>query len=225
VLLVPFAAAVACGGATLQGGSGEGRDADVAHDAGAKPDVAKRVDANTGDASCVEPTGGASCDPGVSQACGQGGDPCCLDFVWECVPTCNGGGCAGGTWEQVDNGLGCACVIAVDAGAPIDAASPPDAGADAGPDPCGGCSASEICVVTTSSGGACEQPGDGGVCPNGQVVDPDSCCDNSSTSASCEPRPGACIKSSLPCGCAASLCSCMCLSASESTVQCACDYP
>jgi len=193
----------ACGGTTVGGTSTHGADGGVAHDAAthdAKGDA--RVSA---DAGCVEsPVEGEACTPGVSTACPMSGNACCIGYVWSCSSST-------GTW--VKEGLGCACLI--DAGVAVDAG---------GSDSCGGCPAGDVCVVTTSSGGPCMQPGDGGVCPGGQVVPPGSCCDNSSVSAACQPRPSACT-GGLSCGCAASLCSCMCSSAAGSTLQCTCAFP
>jgi hypothetical protein len=72
-------------------------------------------------------------------------------------------------------------------------------------------------------GGACEEPMDGGVCPPGTMLDGD-CCVFSETTYTCAPLPPSC-EGTLTCGCASSLCQCMCVGASSGVLQCACDYP
>ncbi len=212
-----------CGGATLGEGQTPRGDGGEPHDAATKDatrtkDVNPGVDVSPGvdvvespDAACTpDPTEGAACNPAVSTACPQSGNACCIGYVWECNSATR-------TW--VKEGLGCACVIA-DAGVAVDSGG---TGSDAS-DACGGCAAGDVCVVTTSSGGACMRPGDGGVCPNGQVIPPDQCCDNTTVTAACERRPGAC-GGGLSCACAATLCACECLSTLGSTVECACFAP
>ncbi len=209
-VLLAVGLASACGGATARSSEDAGRSSDAAI---TSKDAAKGADsARSGDASCIEPVLGEACIPGVSVSCPPVGDVCCIGYEWECDTTTN-------EWAQL--GLGCACRL--DAGLA-------DAGSDASPvadasGPCGLCAAGDLCVVTTAGGGACELPNDAGVCSNGGTAPPGGgCCDNTTITAACQHRPAAC-SGELSCGCAASLCSCMCTAASGSTVQCACEYP
>ena len=207
------ALAAACGGTTLTSSttSDSGADASAGKDGGSGVDAVA-----TADGGCIEsPVLGAACNPQGPAACNLG-DRCCIGYDWNCSSQT-------ATWEQL--GLGCACQVQPDASGVIDAASGSDAGASDAGDACGGCAVGDVCVVTTSSGGPCIQPGDGGVCPDGTVVPPNSCCSNTSVSVQCQPRPAACT-GPLTCGCAISLCSCnQCSSASGSTVDCVCAFP
>jgi hypothetical protein len=121
----------------------------------------------------------------------------------------------------------------VDAGvAPVDAAAPPDTGmfkcGDLTCFSCGTatCTSGDVCVASTTTGGACEMPGDGGTCPNGMTVPPDECCDNSSTSYACQRLPVAC-GGAATCECAASLCvdGARCTGVAGTTLACELDAP
>ena len=194
---------------------------------------------------CVDPVVGQACTPNASTSCIRVADTCCEGYVWECDESA-------ARWVQ--QGPGCDCVgraVAVDGGPPddsgpvlldagpifsdaqavsTDAASPVDApfapDASTASDACGGCAVDHICVVTTTFGGACRRPGDGGTCPGAGEPDESGCCSSSSTSKSCEPVPSAC-GASATCGCAAFLCDCEGLPAScdgvfGTTLSCTC---
>jgi hypothetical protein len=138
------------------------------------------------DGGCVAaPVAGGSCTPGVP-ACGTGSS--CSTTDWTCDPSTK-------TWDAVEDNIACLA----DAGR-----GPEDAGgSDAGSTPCGtsSCSGGEVCVETTSGGGACLAPADGGACP-GTGTGP--CC-NSYTSYVCSPRPAGC-GADVSCACAKALC-------------------
>lgn len=70
-------------------------------------DAGVRLEA-AADAACLAtPVEGSACTQGQS-VCSEGGNICCIGYVWECDPTTN-------TWEK--EGLGCACLPApLDAG-------------------------------------------------------------------------------------------------------------
>jgi hypothetical protein len=61
---------------------------------------------------------------------------------------------------------------------------------DAGSTPCGtsACTSNRVCVETTSGGGACLSPPDGGACPGSAMG---ACC-NTYVSYACAPRPSGC---------------------------------
>lgn len=85
------------------------------------------------------------------------------------------------------------------------------------------CTGGEICVVTTSSGGACMLPDDAGVCPDGTHTS--GCCSNVSTTYACKAVPSAC-GATLACPCASTLCQCGdCNVADAGVLQCRCLYP
>lgn len=102
-----------------------------------------------------------------------------------------------------------------------------DAGVDAANVDCDGtvCEVGQACVVTTSSGGACELPDDAGVCPSGQTGVPGQCCDNTTVTYACQPLPPEC-NGQLACPCATSLCPCGdCLISASGRLECECLYP
>ncbi|MFO0565319.1 MAG: hypothetical protein U0263_06630 [Polyangiaceae bacterium] len=87
------------------------------------------------------------------------------------------------------------------------------------------CGKGRVCVVTTAGGGACQQPDDAGLCPNGQPGTPGQCCNTVSTSYACQTLPAAC-NGTLACPCASSLCQCgSCQIADTDTLSCTCLYP
>jgi len=103
---------------------------------------------------------------------------------------------------------------------------PPDVVGDAGGGPCGttSCNPGEMCVQTTTSGGACFAPSDGGACPPGTVMQ-GSCCVNMSTTSACQPIPAAC-GGSPSCACASTACGgCLCQGTTAGVLSCACLAP
>ena len=159
-----------------------------------------------GDGGCFidTPTEGSCCNTGDTIC--QQGNPCCVG-LWSCSPSTH-------TW--IHEGLGCACEI--DAGPPVDAPST-DTGSSR---KCGTltCNSSEICVEQTTTGGPCLAKNDAGMCPPGTTATGD-CCSYSNTTYSCHAEPGVC-GGTLSCGCASSLCSCMCSGAVGRTLECVC---
>ncbi len=98
-------------------------------------------------------------------------------------------------------------------------------GAEPAPVDCNGttCAVGEVCVVTTASGGACLQPDDAGVCPDGTHTA--GCCNQVSTTYACQRLPAAC-GGSAACPCAESLCQCGgCAITDAGAVACTCAYP
>jgi hypothetical protein len=87
------------------------------------------------------------------------------------------------------------------------------------------CAASEVCVRTVRTGGACRLLEDGGTCPEGTRL-AGSCCVFYSETFSCAPRPSGCSPT-LACGCASALCTggCGCQGATGSRLECACFLP
>ena len=123
-----------------------------------------------------------------------------LLFVWVVIGSCKNEGMARGSLRLV---VAFAAVILIGAavggcsnsggsGTPSDAAGPACGSAT--------CAATEVCVRTQFSGGACMAPEDGG-CPSGTSLS-GGCCTQDPTWA-CAPRPGGC-GGTLTCACAAS---------------------
>jgi hypothetical protein len=107
-----------------------------------------------------------------------------------------------------------------------DATGGQDAGSDAQSTDCNGttCKAGEVCVVTTSSGGACQPPDDAGLCPGGKQGTPGQCCDNTTVTYACKALPPSC-NGKLACPCADSLCQCDCQISDPGKLACTCLYP
>lgn len=102
-----------------------------------------------------------------------------------------------------------------------------DGGTDAQSVSCDGstCKPGQVCVVTTSSGGACQLPDDAGMCPNGKPGTPGQCCNNTSVGYACQTLPPSC-NGKLACPCAESLCQCGgCQISGPNTLSCTCAYP
>jgi hypothetical protein len=85
------------------------------------------------------------------------------------------------------------------------------------------CDRGSVCVVTVSSGGACQLPDDAGACPPGTQKQ-GGCCVFSSTAYACHLLPAAC-GGTPSCGCASSLCSCICQGVSGNQLDCLCEAP
>ncbi len=118
--------------------------------------------------------------------------------------------------------LACGGATTTDGG---DAGTDSGGGDDAAAVTCNGqtCPSGEKCVITTSSGGACELPDDAGVCPNGTHTT--GCCDNTTVGYACQPLPSAC-GGKLSCPCAETLCQCGgCNIDNAGDLTCACEYP
>ncbi len=111
-------------------------------------------------------------------------------------------------------------VISVDVGPPFDGPIPDGSVA------CGAmvCAAGNTCVVTTTSGGPCLLPMDGGACPPGMVKE-GACCVFYSVTYACAPTPPGC-GGGPTCGCAKSLCGgCMCSGSMGDDLDCTCLAP
>ena len=191
----------ACGGSTQPASADSGSKDATASDAKAR---------DTGAAGCVvTPVVGAACTPGVA-ACAPGNVCCTGEWM-----------CSGAHTWLLNRGT---CVCREDAGA-RDSGSLPDGGVSV--TSCAGCSGSEICVTTVSSGGVCELANDAGMCAGGGTGVPGQCCNTSSTSYLCV-NPLLCPQG-LSCACASSLChgGCGCVDASTSgtSVGCSCQFP
>ena len=128
-----------------------------------------------------------------------------------------GGGSDGGADVGADSPASEASATA-EAGA-SGAASDGPSGAD-GNTSCGSteCAQGEVCVVETTSGGACLLPDDAGTCPAGTTYS-GHCCGYVSTTYSCKPWPSGC-GTTLSCVCAKSLCSDICQSATGNELEC-----
>lgn len=105
-----------------------------------------------------------------------------------------------------------------------------DASSDVATDAAGNCgsatcAASEVCVRTVRTGGACRLVEDGGTCPEGTRL-AGSCCVFYSETFLCAARPSGCSPT-LACGCASALCTggCGCQGATGSRLECACFLP
>jgi hypothetical protein len=106
-----------------------------------------------------------------------------------------------------------------------------DAGApDGGFTLCGEteCGPGESCVVTTTSGGPCLMPEDGGSCPKGTTLEGGCCVATPTPSYVCQITPASC-GGELTCGCSASLChksdGCFCAGVSDNVLTCNCEAP
>ncbi len=100
---------------------------------------------------------------------------------------------------------------------------PPDGSSDGGACGSSTCTPGQVCVVNTTTGGACFAPDDAGACAPGQQKI-GSCCTNVSTVATCAALPPSC--GGVPsCACASSLCSCTCQGATGNEIDCACAAP
>jgi hypothetical protein len=113
---------------------------------------------------------------------------------------------------------------------------PPDGGtievADGGYTPCGGaeCGPGESCIATTTTGGPCEPPGDGGTCPKGTTLEGGCCVSPPETVYVCQITPAKCSGGVLTCGCSTSqLCNpsnaCSCNGVKDNVLDCECEAP
>jgi hypothetical protein len=146
----------------------------------------------TVETGCVtSPVAGAACTAGAT-ACAS--SESCGSPVWTCDTSTQ-------RWDEAISNVACPADggIAHDGGHAADG----DHVTDAGSTPCGtsACTPDQVCVETTSGGGACLSPPDGGVCP-GSATGP--CC-NTYVGYACAPRPAAC-GANLTCACAKALC-------------------
>lgn len=85
------------------------------------------------------------------------------------------------------------------------------------------CNPGEVCVEMQTSGGGCQLPDDGGLCP-GNVAPVGGCCMSAAMTYACKPLPATC-NGTLACTCATpSLCAstCMCTPFSGTGITCAC---